>query len=595
MKKFFLFALLFAATAMFAEVRVETFDVKDGTVTNTYVSTPTTKECQKASWTVFAGGVLKNLGNMGSTNYAAVTRAMKDVDNGVYPYLESSTIEDGIDSLWFTWNSNGNESGSWNIVIYINGDSIDAITSTAGNKIASAPFNTYSKGGLNIDGDFTIKFVNKSLHNSSDQTKNLKRFVIDDLGWTTHGSAPIKPKPTFEFAEEKLIKKIDVIAFTNTLTNTSDATPTFESSVPEVATVAENGTVTIVGLGTTIITASVEETDNYKEAEASYTLRVVPLNFNLETFDGATNSTSGTYLAEPTQGTPSTATGIKWTTLLGSVRTGFGSWPAANIAAGVRAKKPAEENYGYLLSDVISGGIDSLAFDWNSNGDESNNHFNWNILILINGDSVGIIDAAPNAKQSAGNEFRYTLGNLKIDGDFTIEFLNRNDHDTLITTANQMRWVMDNLEWYSYEAPCEGQYGILVDGTEYIAGVKNEEQKEWLEYTITADLNKDQTFVFEDHCTGGTFMAGQDNGEGNYKFNYTEGENPAFLVPQDGHFTIYLKMYGPDNNWIWTVYADPTTGIENAAMKADVRKAIENGQIVIYRNGVRYSLQGQAF
>ena len=216
----------------------------------------------------------------------------------------------------------------------------------------------------------------------------------------------------------------------------------------------------------------------------------------------------------------------------------------------------------------------------------------WNIVIYINGDSVGGIYDETTAKQAAGSEFRYTLGNLKIDGDFVIEIVNK---DTAEADANQFRWVMDNLEWYSYEAPCEGQYGILVDGTDYIAGVKNEGQTEWLEYTITADLKKDQTFVFEDHCTGGTFMAGQDNGEGNYKFNYTEGENPAFLVPQDGHFTIYLKMYGPDNNWIWTVYADPTTGIENTAMKADVRKAIENGQIVIYRNGVRYSLQGQAF
>lgn len=588
MKKLLLLSLLMAATTMFAEVKVETFDVKDGTVTKTYVTAPVTKECQQASWTVWAGGILKNLGNMGADNYAAVTRARRGSEVN-YPYLESSVIEDGIDSLWFTWNSNGDESGQWNMVIYINGDSIDAITSTAGKKISAAPFNTYSKGGLNIEGNFTIKIVNKSLHNSSDTTKNLKRFVIDDLSWTTHGSAPVKPKPTFEFAEEAIIKKIEAEPFTNTLTSNSDGTPAFESSEPAVATIDQDGEVTIVGMGTTVITASVEETENFKAAEASYTLRVVPQNFNLETFDGATNYT-GTYATTPVTGEPSTATGIKWTSLLGSVRTGFGSWPASNIAAGVRARKPAEENYGYLLSDTIKGGIDSLAFDWNSNGDENGNHFNWNILILINGDSVGVIDSAPTAKQAAGHEFRYTLGNLKIEGDFVIQFLNRNDHDTLISTTNQMRFVMDNLEWYSYEAPCEGEYGILVDGTDYIAGKKNEAQTEWLEYKIEASLKADQTFVIFDNCLQGSFMAGQDNGEGNYLFNYTEG-NTAFVVPEDGKYTIYLKMYGPDNNWIWTEFAS-ATGIENVKVVGKWAKMIHNGQLILVCDGVEMNILG---
>lgn len=590
MKKIFLFALLFAATAMMAEVRVEDFNIKSGGATNTYVTTVTSRECSQATWTFFSGGILKNLGDMGSTNYAAIIRAKKSTETE-YPYIYSDSIEDGIDSLWLTWNSNGNETGGkWNVIIYINNDSIGAITGDGGPKAAS-PFHSYNVGNLNKEGKFVLKFVNKSPY---DGTGNSMRFVFDDLSWTTHGSAPVKQKPTFEFADETVYKLNDAEAFTNTLTNTSDGTPVFESSVPAVATVDQEGLVTIVGEGTTVITASVAETETFKAAEASYTLRVVPQNFHIETFEGASNITSGTsyYITKDSVCPASKATGIVWTTYLGSIRNTMASWPAANEAACIRAKKSAEPKFGYLKSSTISGGIDSLAFDWNCNGDESARVQDWNIVIYINGDSVGGIYDETTAKQAAGSEFRYTLGNLKIDGDFVIEIVNK---DTAEADANQFRWVMDNLEWYSYEAPCEGQYGILVDGTDYIAGVKNEGQTEWLEYTITADLKKDQTFVFEDHCTGGTFMAGQDNGEGNYKFNYTEGENPAFLVPQDGHFTIYLKMYGPDNNWIWTVYADPTTGIENTAMKADVRKAIENGQIVIYRNGVRYSLQGQAF
>ena len=762
MRKIVLFALLFVATAMFAEVRVETFDTKDGTATNTYVTSVTTKECQQASWTFFSGGILKNLGNMGNTNFAAVIRAKKKGET-VTPYIYSDSIPDGIDSLWFDWNSNGNETpfGNWNVKIYVNDSLVGNITDKGAAKKASAPFYSFNAGGLNIEGKFVIKFVNESYY---DTTANYMRFVFDNLSWTTHGSAPVKQKPTFEFAEDLLVEKINVIAFSNTLTNTSDATPVFESSNPAVATVAANGSVTIVGLGTTVITASVAETDTYKAAEASYTLRVVPLKFNMETFDGAANITSGSsyYITKDSVCPASTATGIVWTTYLGSIRNTMASWPAANIAACVRAKKSTEPKFGYLKSSTIGGGIDSLAFDWNSNGDESTRKQNWNIVIYINGDSVGAITDKPAAKQTAGNEFRYTLGNLKIDGDFVLEIMNK---DTAEADGNQFRWAMDNLEWYSYEAPCENNYGILVDSTDYIAGeydavknevkvvthldkdqevalynkcaettftatqeeggywftvvegkwyapsvgtytiyiklnpgndvvwtayeapkyevtiadvengtlvvkvggdtiktgdsiaantlltiipapaegykldsvtangekvtpqedvytysmgyenltisavfeevcegefgimvddsiyiagVKNTAQTSWAEYTITAALNQDQTLVFYDNCNKASFLATQE--EGCYWFTY-DSEKNVFVAPATGTYTIYLKMYGPDNNAIWTEF-EATTGIENTAVKADVRKAIEDGMVIIYRNGKRYNLTG---
>ena len=589
MRKTFLFSLLFVATAMFAEVRVETFDTKDGSTTNTYVTSVTTKECQQASWTFFSGGILKNLGNMGNTNFAAVIRAKKKGET-VTPYIYSDSIPDGIDSLWFDWNSNGNETpfGNWNVKIYVNDSLVGNITDKGAAKKASAPFNSFKVGGLNIEGKFVIKFVNESYY---DTTANYMRFVFDNLSWTTYGSAPIKPQPTFEFAEDLLVEKINVIAFSNTLTNTSDATPTFESSNPAVATVAANGSVTIVGLGTTVITASVAETDTYKAAEASYTLRVVPLNFNMETFDGAANITSGSsyYITKDSVCPASTATGIVWTTYLGSIRNTMASWPAANIAACVRAKKSTEPKFGYLKSSTISGGIDSLAFDWNTNGDESTRKQNWNIVIYINGDSVGAITDKPAAKQTAGNEFRYTLGNLKIDGDFVLEIMNK---DTAEADGNQFRWAMDNLEWYSYEAPvppCEGEFGIMVDDTAYIAGVHNELQPDYLEYIIETHLKADQTLVFYDNCSKASFLATQE--EGCYWFTYDDVNN-VFIAPAAGTYTIYLKMYGIDNNAIWTEFVADETAIENTGVKADVRKSIEDGMVIIYRNGKRYNLTG---
>ena len=60
-----------------------------------------------------------------------------------------------------------------------------------------------------------------------------------------------------------------------TLYNPYDLAPvTYESNNTDVATVATDGTVTVVGIGTAVITATTAETDVYVAGEASYTLTV---------------------------------------------------------------------------------------------------------------------------------------------------------------------------------------------------------------------------------------------------------------------------------------------------------------------------------
>lgn len=580
MRKFFLFALLVAATMLFAETKVETFTTQEGN-SATYVTEVTSRTCDQATWTFFSGGILTGVGNFSSA--AAVIRAKKSAET-TYAYMESSTIGGGIDSLWFTWNSNGNETaGTWNIAIYINGDSVGALQ-MAGTAKDATPTRTFGIGNLGIEGDFTIKFVNLSPYTGS---SNFLRFVFDDLSWTTYG-APEKPDAELAFAEKSLIKMIDAEAFVNTLTKTTDATPTFVSSNPEVATVAEDGTVTIVAEGTTIISATVAETETYKADSIAYTLRIVPMTFHLETFDGASNATGNATYHTNDSVTPVSNAGIVWTTHLGSVRDNLAQSGTANIAAVVRAKKNAEENYGYILSSSIAGGIDHLAFDWNANGGETGR--TWDIDIFVNDQNVGHIGDAGKAIQPIGSWFRFEVNDLKIEGDFTIKFVNNSEPSD--GTSNQYRWVVDNLEWYSYEAPCEPSYGIMVDGTDYVAGEKDETKTDWLEYKIVANLNANQSFTFYEVCSQGWFLANQE--EGGYWFTYDDVNN-KFIAPATGKYTIYLKMYGPDNNYIWTAYEDVPTGVENQAVKADVRKMIENGMVVIYRNGVRYNLQGKKF
>lgn len=486
-KKFFLFSLLVAATSLFAETKVETFTPKSGTgTTKTYVSAAETVECDQASWTVLLGGVYKNLGAMGSDNFAAVLRAKKDGETD-YAYLQSSTIEGGIDSLWFTWNSNGSEAGqNWDIKIYVNDKMVGNITEPGAAQIAAAPFNTFAVGNIGVTGEFTIKIVNESPYTGS---SNKLRFVLDDLSWSPKAVAGEKTTPQVKFAAEEILMKVNEAGFSNLLITNSDATPVYESSNVEVATVAADGQVTIVGAGTTTITVSLAETATYKAATASYTLRVVPMTFNMETFEGALNAeANNTYLATPTASfAPSTATGITWTTYLGSVRGTLGGNGADNMAAVIRGRKPAEveanSDYAYLLSSTIQGGIDSLAFEWNSNGDESSRKNPWNIEIYVNDQLVGKITDKCTTKQAAGNEFKYGVGGLKVAGEFTIKVVNKNDADG---NSNHYRFVMDNLEWYSYEAQgpgtgiedtpamhdvrkqiLNGQLVIIVDGVRY--------------------------------------------------------------------------------------------------------------------------------
>ena len=59
------------------------------------------------------------------------------------------------------------------------------------------------------------------------------------------------------------------------LTNTSDGAVTYASSEEGVATIDAGGNITIVGLGTTVITASVAATATFNAATASYELRVI--------------------------------------------------------------------------------------------------------------------------------------------------------------------------------------------------------------------------------------------------------------------------------------------------------------------------------
>jgi len=160
-------------------VNIESFNSATNlSSTATYNYSTATGTFDKGVWSVIGGGFRTDIGNFNS--YAAIIKG--GVGGAVNKgwKLVSPTLSGGIDSLWFRWNSNGSESGNWNVTVQINGVTVGSITSACGSKLSNLPFYTFGVGDLNIDGNFTISIIN-----NSDSTTSSKRFVIDNICWAS--------------------------------------------------------------------------------------------------------------------------------------------------------------------------------------------------------------------------------------------------------------------------------------------------------------------------------------------------------------------------------------------------------------------------
>lgn len=99
---------------------------------------------------------------------------------------------------------------------------------------------------------------------------------------------PKKPAE-LSYSESEVIATIGEDNEFPELSNPNGLTVTYSSSDEDVATINENGIVTLVAAGTTVIKATSEETDEYKAGSASYTLKVEEI-FNGKTYELVTNA-----------------------------------------------------------------------------------------------------------------------------------------------------------------------------------------------------------------------------------------------------------------------------------------------------------------
>lgn len=158
-------------------------------------------------------------------------------------------------------------------------------------------FNVGNEAGSNAvwtiepqaDGTFTItnvamnKFVQFSIENNSFGSYSDARqdgvlpMLYEEVGG--------KEAPEFSFAAQTAtLNLLDAGAFTApALTNTSDGAVTYTSSDDAVATIDADGRIEALAVGTTTITASVAETDEFTAATAEFTLHVTTLSDYMKT------------------------------------------------------------------------------------------------------------------------------------------------------------------------------------------------------------------------------------------------------------------------------------------------------------------------
>ena len=154
------------------------------------------------------------------------------------------------------------------------------LTKTGDGKVGYLSSNTAVAEVDATTGEVTIK-------GSGEAT--IAALVIDGTNYTyatpkaTYTIGVAKAAGSISYATASISKNITDAAFTNALTQTGDGSVSYESSLTSVATVnSSTGEVTIVGTGSTVITATVADGTNYSYATktASYTLTVKPGGLN---------------------------------------------------------------------------------------------------------------------------------------------------------------------------------------------------------------------------------------------------------------------------------------------------------------------------
>ena len=203
------------------------------------------------------------------------------------------------ESCFNTNASSGYTSINKDFVIYVsdNNQIPKAVTGvTTGNGIViSTNGGSFSEYPANPNGEFPMakksgySLVRWYIEGSWDsQTNSTVTATAPTVGYKYIAEWKAKADQEISFEKDAVTVHANEKTVTNPINHTKgDGSVTYTSNKANVATVDENGKVTIVGAGTATITATAAETGDYKDASASYKLTVTPHEFSEDWEPGA--------------------------------------------------------------------------------------------------------------------------------------------------------------------------------------------------------------------------------------------------------------------------------------------------------------------
>lgn len=257
-------------------------------------------------------------------------------------------------------------------------------------------------------------------------TKDHRRIKSITVEYTSSGAT--KETQTLAFSDENISINEGETFTAPTLTGAM-TTVTYSSSNTSVATVNEaTGEVTLVGTGTTIITATAAENENYSSATASYTLTVIKNleNSGTATFDFTDPTSLG--LEVPAAGAgidinnPIISDGVTMTATHGGTATRI--WNASGTC-GLRFYDGGSITFavpdGYIITNVSFTGSQNVPADWN--GSAQSVTFNATAQVRLNTATITYTQGTIVPKQDQTLTFSGTTFTIEEGESFTVPTL----------------------------------------------------------------------------------------------------------------------------------------------------------------------------
>lgn len=179
-----------------------------------------------------------------------------------------------------------------NTVTFTGGENVQKITSI----VITATSNNYARDAVGNNSILTVLSGTGTVSGSYNNTIVTLSVTGDDVTairlkphaqtrWSSitinYEAAPSCETPTFGFAESIVNKLTNDESFTNAFTSDNTSAMIWSSTDTNVATVNANGEVSIVGAGTTEIQVNQAADNTYCAVEATYTLNVVAISYDI--------------------------------------------------------------------------------------------------------------------------------------------------------------------------------------------------------------------------------------------------------------------------------------------------------------------------